>query len=477
MRRMAASMARRLLAAALGVAALASAAQPVIAAAPPATEAVLLLYDSLGAGTAQAGSVADMQRMLSACGVQTVLRGLAQYRDREADSYARVVAVLNGSEQPPEYGRLLSDLSASGADLLQIGGADQGSPADPSASSSLVPASVQASRLTVLPSWRVAPQARLHLARRLKEWLGQPADGRLYALVKDAGPFADLSLLKLLADRLNEAGIPFALSAAPVFSNMDFPAMDTYMDTLRYVQTRNGSILVQAPYVLAGVQGGGASLGKQMESYIDKLVSSKIAPLGVGAELYWSLDKQYASAGLGFFDSAVLFPDQAPVYMEPTSVSKPFSSSLYSVAPEFLDELGLRQKPVPLPMDMAVTISMPRSGEEVEQTVRLFKSYWAEFADYRQTKHQVTTASHIIESAYGGISVDHKPLYISRTVPVASPSGSPDGYQYEPEHQESFTAFYSWQNRLFTIIVMSSLVVLGGLLAIGRRMYRRKYFK
>lgn len=86
----------------------------------------------------------------------------------------------------------------------------------------------------------------------------------------------------------------------PVFSNTDFPAMQRYLEALKVVQSKNGSILINAPVVMPSINSNDHTLGDKMSGFINLLAENGIAPLGMGADLYWTYDKEYSSAGMKF---------------------------------------------------------------------------------------------------------------------------------------------------------------------------------
>lgn len=422
----------------------------------------LVLYDSLGAGTAQEGSIADVLRLLSACGIQTVVSELDDYAGGTMQSFERIVVIRNAAEFPVANPLFVQDIALFPGEYLQIGGN---------------PAASHFARLTLLPPWEKEAESRLDLARALKEWLGFPAEGQAYALFKELYAFSNLALLKELSDRLYEAGIPFLLCVRPVMSNTDYPAMKRFAEALQYAQSRNGSILVQAPVLLAGVPRNDAALDEaslqaKMDEFLAVLIQAGVAPLGMGTELYWIFDQEYSRSGMGFFDSVVLFPDEETLFIQKTDTGKAFSSSLYSVTPDFLEELGVRQEPISVPVDMAVTFDFTETLEQLDETVELLKAYWLDFTDYRQGVHKVQTSSHRVSSGNGILMVDGNRLGVDYR-----PSLITEDYEYEERQEESFTALFSLQNRIFIVVILVSLVVFGGLLLVGRRLYRRKYMK
>ncbi|MNC81698.1 hypothetical protein D3C87_2106470 [compost metagenome] len=50
-------------------------------------------------------------------------------------------------------------------------------------------------------------------------------------------------------------------------------------------------------------------------------------------------------------------------------------------------------------------------------------------------------------------------------------------YQYKEEQVRSFTKLFSVQSKFFIIVIIVALLLFGGLMAVGYRLYRKKYLK
>ncbi|MFP4976450.1 hypothetical protein ACE6ED_13685 [Paenibacillus sp. CN-4] len=426
---------------------------------------VLLLYDSKGIGTANEGGLAALERLLAAYGASVTRRSLDAYEPGMLDQYTRVIHVTNLPELQTDHPAYETDAKEYRGSMLEIGGspAARGTKADAGTEAGVT-------RLAGLP---LDPASALAAGETLREWLGIDRRGEAYLLFKEVYPFSDLELLKKLADRLYDSGTPFLVSIRPVFTNTDFPAMQRYLDALAYVQSRNGSILVNVPVVMPSINSQDQSLGPKMEQFTLLLEQEGIIPLGVGAEMYWTYDAHYAGPGLQYFDSAVLFPDEKPMPMQPVDVSAVFRSSLYSITPDELDELpGGGDRLLEFPMDTAVTLDFVQDESQLDAVLERIHSYWLDYADYKQSAHEVRAGGRTAGSSAGLLYLDGEPQnpgYVSKV---------PDtDFAYEAEVQKSFAHLFKAQNQFFIIVIAVSLVVFGGLMIIGYRLYRKKYLK
>lgn len=501
-------------------------APPVIAAAAgsPASK-VLLVYDSLGEGTAKEGNIASLERLLSAFGAEIKVVDLDEYEPGTLADYNLAVEVLNLPERAGEAAdsnRAFSgDLAGFSGKFLQIGGepSDQirkkmgtalttekvlntpvalsdaqesglssafvanemiliaGSPGETigrisaeGKDGSSYPFAVKQGSYMYAPYFEQGNGSVFELARVLQRWVFQAGEGQAYLLLKEIYPFSDLRLLEETADRLYDLGIPFIASVQPVFDHTDYPAMQRYLDALRYVQSRNGSIMVNAPVVMDGVEVQGDPLYGEMESFINVLIAGGITPLGIGAELYWSHDRVYTESGMTFFDSAVLFPDEKPVYKDPLDVYRSFRSAPYSLDLDFIRQ-NFGDRPVAdLPMDTAVTCDFPETSADLNELESALKQSWISFADYKQSAHAVNSGTHRVASDHGKLTVDGQEINVSYESGKAQ-----DGYQYVARNEQSFKRLFRVQNAFFMIVIACSLLVFGGLLFIGYRLYRRKF--
>ncbi|MRN54073.1 hypothetical protein [Paenibacillus monticola] len=483
---------------------------------------VLLLFDSLAIGTAREGNVNELQRQLASLNAKVTLVSLDQYERGAMAPYSNVITVINAPDLAIANKSYLGDLERYKGQYLHIGysppaslkkalqlttGVMYGASADLqigefqetglqvqdmpyiAASKAVqaygtvsfrdrslqVPYAVSSGKYTYVPYLVQGNASILAIANVLKDWLHPNVSPQTYLVLKEIYPFSDLELLEKTADELYQDGIPFIASVRPVFSNTDFPAMQRYLEALKIVQSRNGSILVNAPVIMPSINSSDHTLQEKMNGFINLLINNRIAPLGIGADSYWSYDKEYANAGMGFFDSAVLFQDDKQVlYMEQTNTSKTFASSLYSLPLDFLQSVQHKaSKAMPaFPLNTAITVDFPQDEAELENMLHSLEQYWIPFADYKQGAHRVVTDTSTISSLQGVISINGQELNIDYT-----PETVNDDFQYTQEQKKSFTKLFNVQNQFFIVVIIISLLLFGGLLIIGNRMYRKKYMK
>ncbi|WP_338554400.1 hypothetical protein [Paenibacillus sp. KS-LC4] len=491
---------------------------------------VLLLYDSLALGTPKAGNVEALQQQLAAFGAEVTLLSVDGYFSGMLEPYSKVILVRNAADMELKNEAFVHDRAAYRGDYFHIGeqlpaewqealhigtertlseetmrlaigpfsdetvrvqsypyivmqqataGQQQaeayGSFAivqgDGAAVSS--PYAVRNAHAAYVPYFQKGNLSELAMSYVLKDWLGLDEPGQTYLLFKEIYPFSDLTLLARMADTLYEAGIPFVVSVQPVFSNFEFPAMQRYLETLKYVQSRNGAILVNAPVVASTIGQNDQTLQTKMTSFIDVLAAYGIAPLGMGAEMYWAYDKEYAADGMDFFNSAVLLPNKKLMYRSQTNVSKAFASSLYSISPSYLAGFEHHGKAwEPFPMNTALTYDFAENEAQLNADLTAIIESWMIFADYKQSKHEVRTETNVILSEGGQMTINGQAVALNNALKQVSSE-----YEYADKGTVSFTTLFNVQNKIFIVIIIVSLFIFGFLFMIGYRLYRRKYYK
>ncbi|CCQ22992.1 Purine nucleoside phosphorylase DeoD-type [Listeria monocytogenes N53-1] len=101
---------------------------------------------------------------------------------------------------------------------------------------------VQAGNYAYAPLFQTDNTSEFTLMDVLKALFDIKTTTNQYAFITGVNPFVDFDLLKKTADTFYEKGIPFIVSAGPVFYNQDFQAAKNYAEILRYVQAKNGTI-------------------------------------------------------------------------------------------------------------------------------------------------------------------------------------------------------------------------------------------
>lgn len=477
---------------------------------------VLVIYDSLAKGTNREGNLDVLERLLAAYGMQTTQTTFDHYKRGQIKAYTKIITVQNASDLPLTNEAFISDFAAYSGDILHIGESapsrlqtalgihpqttgqksvqlEVGSfrqqmlvnniplisqNASPYGTlgmedGSRVSFAVHDSGMAYAPYLHKGDLSELAVSSLLRAWLGVQEEGNLYLIFKEIYPFSDLRLLEQMADKLYESGIPFMVSVRPVFRNTDFPAMKRYLEALKYVQAKNGSIVVHAPVVASTAGGAGSSLKQSMTGFIDSLAEYGIAPLGIGAYSYWPYDKLYTAEGMSAFDSTVLFPTTEKPYREKSDTSASYSSSLYSMPLDYLQQFEYKGLPLQaLPMNTAITFDFSDDKKIVDDLLQQIAASQIIFVDYKNTAHVVRTQSNTVVSQNGTLLINGHSVNLDPALQSVS-----SDFMYKPADKVSFTGLFNMQNKVLLVVIALINMAFIGFLIIGFRLYRRKYLK
>ncbi|EAH4448418.1 DUF2334 domain-containing protein [Listeria innocua] len=287
-----------------------------------------------------------------------------------------------------------------------------------------------------------------------------------YALITDVNPFVDFDLLKKTADTFYEKGIPFIISAGPVFYNQDFQAAKNYAEILRYVQAKNGTIMMDVPVVTYGDSPPG-DLENIIQKSLHFYADHDIAALGVTAELYWNFDKVYGTEGFAPFNTGILLPNQKIIHTTKKNNGSAFEKSPYSVANDFYETTTSGKN---FPVDIAVTYSFFQNEKELKAAAKNLAN--ENISDFRYKDHQVKTNKDTIESNAGSLYINNQSVTLDGDLNYIKTNKDKTKKQ-----AGSLEGFFGYQNTFFTIIIVLSLGIIGVLFIFGYRLYMKKYMK
>ncbi|UJF36087.1 hypothetical protein [Paenibacillus hexagrammi] len=479
--------------------------------------AILLMYDSMGVGTPEEGNIEALERVLAAFGAQVTVTSFDSYEAGTLAKYKKVIAVRNAADLtmlPEQYeedfaayhgaymhiGAHLPEASRQQLQLeedqtvndtinLTIGqlsqssvpvqnmsyitnysGTSYGSVTSEALGRS-VPFGIMNGNVAYIPYMVKGNVSELGISYVLKDWLGITSATHQYVVFHDIYPFSDLDMLSDMADKLYDAGIPFIVSVQPVLSHLDYPSMTRYLETLKHVQSRNGSIVVNAPVVASTITQDMTVLKSEMSAFLDALAGYGVVPLGIGTELYWTFDQHYAADGLTFFDSGIVFPNERVLARNPSNTSRAFATSIYTIGEADL-ELYTKDQQIrnPLPMNTAVVYAFPTDKKGLQVLMDKLQSDWTAYSDYKNETHRVQTDTNKMESKSGHLSVNGQSIQMNDAMQDVSAE-----HVYVDEGKKSLTTLFSVQNNIFIVLILSTLLIFVAFLIIGYRLYKRKY--
>ena len=204
------------------------------------------------------------------------------------------------------------------------------------------------------------------LGQILKDYFGEARQAKCYVKIDEVYPFSNFSILCEMADTFYKNGIPFVVSAMPVYEHTDYPAFKKYTQVLRYMQSRGGCIVLNAPV-------------EDLKEPINESIESKLE-----------------RAKIAFEQEGV--------------VLRHFDAEPYEITFDEFKNIKNRNKQFPtLNMDLAITYPIPETREEVQVVVQEVNGKWLRIDDLEKSfsnNHDVFNEQKIVEDS----SVYHKKI-------------------------------------------------------------------
>lgn len=238
----------------------------------------------------------------------------------------------------------------------------------------------------------------------ISELTGNHEEGKLYYLLDEIYVFSDLEKIADWGTALHDNGIPFLVRIMPIYEHLDYPAFARFIQTLRYLRTQGGTILIHEPIVQEEMQ--------KQEDIEDKMLRFQAVLEEADIE-YQELE-----------ESPYLFQPQD--FLPLTSVSKNFGR---------------------LPFSLMIGVTPEMSQEEFDECLEKLNAKWLSFSG-------LDTRSYLYEEEE-----------IS------------DDFEYREKVEAAYEAFFNTGDRILIIVVGISLMILALLLFIGRKWYRKKFYR
>lgn len=178
------------------------------------------------------------------------------------------------------------------------------------------------------------------LGELLPDFFDSQYTGGIYVIIEDVFAFSDLDMLCKTADELYLANIPFIVKVMPLYTNSDVDAFYRYTQALRYVESRNGAIVMTPPMV------NGKATDEELAE-MTSIATKAIADEGItvlpSIEGFYFVDMEYLK--------------------EVKSPAKRYESFAF---------------------DVGVLENLPRSDLQLAQMVANLNGRWYEFGSYRE---------------------------------------------------------------------------------------------
>lgn len=203
------------------------------------------------------------------------------------------------------------------------------------------PLCVMTDRILYAPYVKADDLSIFAVGQMLNRYFGRYDGGKMYVMIDEVYPFDDLHMLQLTAQKLYENGIPFIISVMPVYYNAEYPAFLRYANTLRYIQSIGGSMVMHAP----------------LETKNEL----------VGDPLEARMEKAYQT-----------FADQdVTVFQEVVTPYEISLNALSGMQPQ--NELYIS-----LPIDTVVKFRVFHTEQELDNAINSINKKWLQIGDYRR---------------------------------------------------------------------------------------------
>ena len=203
------------------------------------------------------------------------------------------------------------------------------------------PFSVQSGKEVYAPYYRAQDLSIILLGSVIKDFLVVKTDGSMYVMIDDVYAFTDFYSLCSAADMLYESAIPFIVRIWPIYDNLDYPAFKRYAQVLRYLQAKNGTIVIGEPLVL--------EVAFEIEPLADKMQRFTDA-----------LDAE----GVSYFEMT-----QHPYFLELNALA-----SIHSEGKDFGK----------LPIDIMIEFTLSEEDEKTRESVDALNNMWLSVESYRR---------------------------------------------------------------------------------------------
>lgn len=202
------------------------------------------------------------------------------------------------------------------------------------------PFAVKNKNIYYLPYLNESNISTFALGELLPDFFESDYRGGIYVILEDVFAFSDLDMLCKTADELYLANIPFIVKVMPLYTNTKLDAFLRYTQVLRYVESRNGAIVMTPPIV-----NGKASDEElaEMESIATKALTEEGVTVLPSIEGFYFVDMDYLK--------------------EVKSPSKRYETFSF---------------------DVGILENLPSTDLQLKQMVANLNGRWYEFGSYRQ---------------------------------------------------------------------------------------------
>ncbi|WP_414150268.1 DUF2334 domain-containing protein [Acetobacterium carbinolicum] len=478
------------------------------------TKDVLLIYDQLAVDTVYQSNLFTIQTLLSTLSQSAEITSMDDYSDGRLSAYQKLI-ILKNTKNPITNLAFIADCQNYSGVTLYIGFAapelipeldnflisrqlgrtvslsinelvfdsiwvddlrvidEPSGPGEVTIGVGLAtyPFSKTVGRLTYVPTFVGDPGFALGLGEILSDLFGLGTSTHMTLLIPDIYPFSDLNMVIKTSDAFYANGIPFTLGVVPLDENMDFPAMARFYQVLRYVQSRNGTIILHRPSPIT-VSDGNTVLSQKMHAVITKMVKNGVYPLGLATEESLFFDEVSRVNPLNLFSSGIILPDDSTAESGRKETWALRFVSL-GISLETIENTSSRNRNFGYyPVNTTIVLPLPENEAALDAQLKIINDKWLSLTDYKDLNNYWTIGQNAVSSSPVGIRLNGRPVSLSYDEePIA------EYYRYQETPEYSLEKIFTTGNAFLLTVVGIIIVLFTVIVVFSRRVYLNKFRK
>lgn len=326
-------------------------------------------------------------------------------------------------------------------------------------------------KLTYVPTFIDSPGFVLALGGILKDWFVLEKSVDMTLLIPDIYPFSDLNMVIETSDAFYASGIPFALGVVPIDDNIDFPAMARFYQVLRYVQSRNGTIIVHRPSPDT-ISDSGTVLSKKMYAVITKMVENGVYPLGLATAKSLFFDDVSRLNPLNLFSSGIILPDDE-ISEGGSKETWALHSGSLGISLETIGNTSSSTRNFGnYPINTTLVIPLPENQATLAAQLEMINNKWLSLTDYKALNNYWTIGQNTLTSSASGIRVNGLPISL-----IFDEEPIEEDYLYQKPPEYSLEKIFTAGNAFLLSVVGLIIVVFSMIVIFSRRVYLKKFRK
>lgn len=316
----------------------------------------------------------------------------------------------------------------------------------------------------------------------IAQWLGVHGNYVPYVDVRDFTPLSSFTATKEFIKNLDSFEGNMIITTTSTTQNTDTKTFKNYLKFLREMTRNNRAVVYLNVPALNGVDSSNDdTLMNMLTQEISTLIENKIFPLGISAPTYWNFDKYYQLNALNFGDATLLYNQvNSQDYHTQTSTAKAYQTMFFAIPHSALKNIKWningRYTDFTFPMPVTVDYHFPNSKAKAEKINREIKAL--PFAPENQYLYQfntgISTQTQNLRGENGVISLNETPVSEIDFHQIKQQTAGIQKNQDQTGHLTTKGIVDKINNVLIVIIVVT-LIVLLGMLAIGRKLYLRMF--